>query len=94
MSRPLSAHRRVARGPIEEHAVYPLATFLKRLGIGRHSLTAMRKRGLPVRSIGRRTFIDGAEALEFLRAMWNAEGNSDQPQTTNADQQAGRKGQP
>ncbi len=71
MSRAPSCHRRAAgRGPIEASAVYPLATFVKRLGIGRASLTALRRRGLPVRSIGRKLYIDGTEALETLRRLW------------------------
>ena len=58
------------RGPIQADALYPIATFLKRLGIGRHSLAALRRRGLPVRMIGTRAYIDGSEALETLRRLW------------------------
>jgi hypothetical protein len=58
------------RGPIEADALYPLSVFLRRLGIGRHSLTALRRRGLPLRSIGQRLFIDGREALDMLRRLW------------------------
>jgi len=58
------------RGPIQADALYPVSAFMRRLGIGRHSLTALRRRGLPVRPIGTRMFIDGAEALEFLRGQW------------------------
>ena len=79
MSRQLSVHRRIGRGPIEAHAIYPLRTFLARLGLGRHSLTALRKQGLQVRFIGRRAFIDGAEALNTLRRLWQQD----------AEQQAG-----
>lgn len=60
------------RGPIEAHAIYPVGVFLRRLNLGRHSLAAMRKRGLPLRPIGRRLFIDGQEALEFLRRTWRS----------------------
>jgi len=58
------------RGPVEAEALYPLNSFMRRLGIGRHSLTAMRRKGLPVRLIGTRMFIDGREALDFLRRYW------------------------
>ena len=70
MSRPLTAHRRATRGSIQSDAVYPLGVFLSRLGLGRASLTALRRQGLPVRCIGRRCFVDGAEALDTLRRIW------------------------
>ena len=50
-----------------------MGIFLKRLGIGRHTLTALRRRGLPVRMIGTRTFIDGQEAIDMLRKLWQAD---------------------
>lgn len=59
------------RGPIVADAIYPVETFTKRLGIGRHSMTALRRRGLPVRAIGQRLFVDGAEALMALRRLWS-----------------------
>lgn len=62
------------KGHIDAHSVYPLQTFMLRLGIGRHSLTALRRRGLPVRRIGTRAFVDGKEALETLRRVWGEEG--------------------
>ena len=61
------------RGSIEAGALYPVAVFLKRLGIGRHSLTALRQRGLRVRMIGTRAFVDGQEALATLRRLWDEE---------------------
>ncbi|MEN6557312.1 MAG: hypothetical protein ABFC54_03935, partial [Thermoguttaceae bacterium] len=48
----------------------PVGVFLRRLGIGRHSLASLRRQGLPVRSIGTRLMIDGGEALAFLRGQW------------------------
>jgi hypothetical protein len=75
MSRPTSVQHRIGagRGPIEAQAIYPLSVFLQRLGIGRHSLTALRRRGLPVHAIGTRLFIDGAEAIDTLRRIWATE---------------------
>jgi hypothetical protein len=71
VSRPLAVHRRASgRGAIEAAAFYPIAVFMRRLGIGRHSFTALRRQGLPVRPIGTRLFIDGEEALAFLRRLW------------------------
>jgi hypothetical protein len=67
------------RGELRADAIYPLGVFLRRLGIGRHSLTALRRQGLPVRSIGPRLFIDGSEALATLRRLWGADEGSDDP---------------
>jgi len=75
MSRSLFCHRLAGRGPIEADAVYPLSVFLKRLGIGRSSLTALRRRGLQIHLIGRRLFIDGGEAVAFLRNLWEGEAD-------------------
>lgn len=58
------------RGEIRADALYPVATFMRRLGIGRHSLAALRRRGLKLRSIGQRLYVDGQEAIDFLRADW------------------------
>jgi hypothetical protein len=66
------------RGPIDAHAIYPLAVFLRRLGIGRPSLTALRRQGLPVHHVGQRVFIDGAEAIGALRQLWTADQAADQ----------------
>jgi hypothetical protein len=61
------------RGELRADALYPLAVFMRRLGIGRHSLTSLRRQGLPVRSIGQRLFVDGSEALDALRRIWQAD---------------------
>ncbi|MEN6407016.1 MAG: hypothetical protein ABFC77_11155 [Thermoguttaceae bacterium] len=66
--KPLS--RLQGRGELRADALYPVGVFLRRLGIGRHSLTALRRQGLPVRTIGTRLMIDGGEALAFLRRQW------------------------
>jgi len=63
------------RGPIQADALYPVNTFMKRLGIGRHSVSALRRRGLRVRMIGTRAFVDGSEALETLRRLWGEDEN-------------------
>jgi len=73
MSRHRSCHRRIARGPIEAHAIYPVSVFVNRLGIGRVSLTALRKQGLELHPIGRRLFVDGGEAITFLRGLWQTD---------------------
>ena len=77
MSRQPSIQRRIGRDTIAADAIYPLAVFLRRLGIGRHSLTALRRRGLPVHAIGTRLFIDGREAIDTLRRIWLEDQRSD-----------------
>jgi len=65
------------RGEIRADALYPIAVLLRRLGISRNSLSSMRRRGLPVRFIGRRCgLIDGRELIDFLRAEWKKESES------------------
>ena len=66
-----------SRGEIRADAVYPMGVFMRRLGIGRHSLAALRRQGLPVRLIGRRAFIDGTEALACLRRLWQVSEHCD-----------------
>ena len=61
------------RGEIVTNAIYPLSTFLKRLGIGRTTLIMLRKRGLPTHCIGRRIFIDGQEAVNAFRHIFAQE---------------------
>jgi hypothetical protein len=69
------------RGPIEGNAVYPIGIFLRRLGISRNTLTSLRKRGLPVRHLGRRcAIVCGWEFIDFLRAE-NANQASDEAAT-------------
>jgi hypothetical protein len=61
------------RGELRADALYPVAVFMRRLGIGRHSLTALRRQGLPIRNIGQRCYIDGSEALTALRRIWRTD---------------------
>jgi hypothetical protein len=57
------------RGEIRAESVYPAAVLMRRLGIGRATLTGLRRRGLPVHSLGRRcVVIYGWELVAFLRA--------------------------
>ena len=74
-----SVHRRIGagRGAIEAQAIYSLSVFLQRLGIGRHSSTALRRQGRPVHAIGTRLSIDGAEAIDTLRRIWAADQRLD-----------------
>ena len=63
-----------ARGEVRSDSIYPVTVLLKRLGIGRNSLVAMRRRGLPIHHLGRRcAVVYGKELLEFLVEEWKRE---------------------
>jgi len=65
------------RGEIRSDALYPISVLLRRLGISRNSLTSMRRRGLKTRFITAKCgLIDGREFIEFLRAEWQRESDS------------------
>lgn len=71
--RPLSG-----RGEIRAEAVYPAGVFMQRLGIGRATLTSIRRRGLPIHSLGRRcAMIFGWEFIQFLRAEAESDRSTD-----------------
>lgn len=56
------------RGEVRAEAVYPVTVLMRRLGVGRNTLTSLRKQGLPIRSLGRRcAIVYGWEFLEFLK---------------------------
>jgi hypothetical protein len=64
------------RGEIAADRVYPLGVLMRRLGVGRNTLTSLRRQGLKVHFLGRRCgLIDGAELIQFLRTQWQQEGN-------------------
>ena len=82
------------RGEVRGDSLYPVTVLMRRLGIARNTLASLRRRGLPVHSIGRRcALIDGGELIRFLRAEWTAEadhGSSDAPVSAlNAGDSAG-----
>jgi hypothetical protein len=70
MSRGRKPTRPHGRGELRNDSIYTPPRFMAELRIGRHTFASLRKRGLPVRWVGTRAIIDGAEALDFLRAMW------------------------
>jgi hypothetical protein len=59
---------------IDASGIYPLSTFMRRMKLGRHWCRSARRAGLPVRRQSGRSFIVGAEFVEWLRA---AEGSSE-----------------
>jgi len=54
---------------IEAGAVYTQQEFCERLGLGRKAFVAARRRGLPVRKLSRRIYIDSDEATAWLRSQ-------------------------
>jgi hypothetical protein len=60
---------------IRADEILPLPVFLRRLGLGRHTFRELRRLGLPVFTFGRRAYIDGGRAVEFLRALAEQQGN-------------------
>lgn len=57
------------RGEIRSDAIYPIIVAMRRLGIGRTTLTGLRDQGLPIHQLGRRcTYVFGSELIEFLKA--------------------------
>lgn len=78
------------RGEIRGDAVYPISVLMRRLGIARNTLTSLRRRGLPVRNLGRRcSIIDGGELLRFLRSEWAKQDRG----INDASDQAGNHGE-
>ena len=65
------------RGEIRADALYPLGVLMRKLGIARNTLASLRRRGLKVHFVGRRCgLVDGHELIEFLRAEWQKESES------------------
>ena len=54
--------------PITENAVYPLSTFMRRTGLAKSAIRQMRRQGLIVRRIGRRSYIRGSDFLAWYDA--------------------------
>lgn len=54
-------------GSIRAGEAYPLGVFQRLFGLNQDAMRQARRRGLKTRKIGRRKFIIGDEAIEFLR---------------------------
>ena len=54
-----------AAGEISADGMYTLAEIRARLGLGTYALREARRRGLPVRKIGRRSYVLGKDILDF-----------------------------
>ena len=55
--------------PIDDAKTYPMATFLRAVGWGRHALREARKRGLRVVRVGGRCYVRGRDFSEFLASI-------------------------
>ena len=53
-------------GVIEPAAVYTLPEFMGRTGFTKSAMREARRKGLKVRRIGKRAFVFGRDAIEFI----------------------------
>jgi hypothetical protein len=51
--------------PIIADAIYPLPEFMRRTGLQKQSIREMRRTGLIVRRIGRRSYVRGADFIAW-----------------------------
>lgn len=54
---------------IKAEAVYPLAVFQRKTGLGRHAIRTARMNGLKVKRVGGRPFISGDDFLRFFAEL-------------------------
>ena len=52
---------------INDNACYPLSG-LEALGFGKKTLSLMRRKGLAVRRVGRRSYVFGSDLMTFIRS--------------------------
>ena len=57
-----------APGEIRADCTYTLPEFKARLRLNDDAMRKAKRKGLPVRRLGRRCYVNGAEAIEFLKA--------------------------
>lgn len=53
-------------GVVVANAVYRLDTFQQRMKLGAGAIRAARRAGLPIRRIGRRSYVLGRDVIDFL----------------------------
>lgn len=70
-------------GFVSASEIYTAAELQKRLGLGRDALRAARRRGLPVKRLGKISLIAGKDLIEFVSAI-NSSHN--RPAQRQADQ--------
>lgn len=56
-------------GTISDDKTYPLEVFQKTAGLGKHSMSQLRRQGLRVHYCGNRAFVRGRDFSEFLARL-------------------------
>jgi hypothetical protein len=51
---------------VDPAVIYPLQEVKRAFGLGEHALRQMRRRGLIIRRVGRRSFVSGASLCNFI----------------------------
>ncbi len=64
-------------GEISADGMYTLAEIRARLGLGRYALREARRHGLPVRKIGRRSYVLGKDILAFAAGRRTDQSDAD-----------------
>ena len=64
-------------GFIVADAIYTLDTFKRRLGLGEAALRRARGQGLVIHRVGRRAYVIGADAIDWIRGKTRG-GNGQQ----------------
>jgi hypothetical protein len=59
--------------PIDDGLTYPMATFMRAAGWGRHALKQARQQGLKVVKVSGRCFVRGRDFSEFLGSLSDQE---------------------
>ena len=61
--------------PIEDQKTYPMSTFMKTVGWGRHALRQARQKGLRVIKVSGRCFVRGRDFSDFLGVIAGEQDN-------------------
>lgn len=77
MSRHTTTAKKTELGAIRADELLPSEVAERRLGIGRSVIRGMFRRGLPRRQVGKRIFILGADLIQFVQNIGEAESEVD-----------------
>ena len=58
-----------ASGMISASEAYTLNEFRRRMGLTQAAMRAMRRKGMKVNRVGKRGFVDGRDAIEWLKTQ-------------------------
>jgi len=62
--------------PIDANSIYPLPDFMRRTGLAKAAIRAMRRTGLIVRRIGRRSYVCGRDFQEWVEKQSEIVGST------------------